>query len=81
MTVAENIALALGYARRGRMIDWTATEAAADRALALVDAEFPASARVSSLTRTQKSLVAIARALARTAIFLCWTNPPPAFGR
>jgi ribose transport system ATP-binding protein len=75
MSVAENIALSLGYMRRGRMIDWTATEAAADRALALVDAEFPATARVSSLTRTQKSLVAIARALAAECDFLVLDEP------
>jgi ribose transport system ATP-binding protein len=75
MSVAENIALALGYARRGRRIDWTATEAAADRALALVDADFPATMRVASLTRTQKSLVAIARALAAECDFLVLDEP------
>lgn len=75
MSVAENIALALGYTRRGRRIDWAATEAAADRALALVDAEFPATARVASLTRTQKSLVAIARALAADCDFLVLDEP------
>jgi ribose transport system ATP-binding protein len=75
MTVAENIALALGYARRGRLIDWTATEAKADAALRLVEAEFPATARVASLTRTQKSLVAIARALAANCDFLVLDEP------
>jgi ribose transport system ATP-binding protein len=75
MTVAENIALALGYARRGRRIDWAATEAKANAALALVDAEFPATARVSRLTRTQKSLVAIARALAADCDFLVLDEP------
>lgn len=75
MSVAENIALALGYARRGRRIDWTATEARADEALKLVKADFPATARVSSLTRTQKSLVAIARALAADCDFLVLDEP------
>ncbi|WRH63939.1 MAG: sugar ABC transporter ATP-binding protein [Fuscovulum sp.] len=79
MSVAENIALALGYVRKsggfGRRIDWAATEAAADAALALVEAEFPATARVSSLTRTQKSLVAIARALAASSDFLVLDEP------
>jgi ribose transport system ATP-binding protein len=75
MSVAENIALSLGYARRGRRIDWTATEAAADAALKLVEAEFPATARVASLTRTQKSLVAIARALAANCEFLVLDEP------
>lgn len=75
MTVAENIALALGYVRKGRRIDWPATEARADAALKLVDAEFPSSTRVSNLTRTQKSLVAIARALAAECDFLVLDEP------
>jgi ribose transport system ATP-binding protein len=45
------------------------------RALKLVEAEFPASARVSSLTRTQKSLVAIARALAADCDYLVLDEP------
>ncbi|MEZ5754337.1 MAG: sugar ABC transporter ATP-binding protein [Paracoccaceae bacterium] len=75
MSVAENIALALGYVRRGRKIDWSATEAAADAALKLVEAEFSATARVSNLTRTQKSLVAIARALAADCDYLVLDEP------
>ncbi|RYI04612.1 MAG: sugar ABC transporter ATP-binding protein, partial [Acetobacteraceae bacterium] len=75
MSVAENIALALGYAKKGRRIDWAGTEARADAALKLVEAEFPSTARVSSLTRTQKSLVAIARALAADCDFLVLDEP------
>ena len=75
MSVAENIALAFGYARKGGRIDWPATEAAADAALRLVEAEFSATARVSSLTRTEKSLVAIARALAASSDFLVLDEP------
>ena len=41
MSVAENIALSLGYVRQGRRIDWAATEKRADAALALVEAGFP----------------------------------------
>lgn len=75
MSVAENIALALGYVRRGRRIDWPATEAAADAALALVEADFASTTRVSGLTRTQKSLVAIARALAANCDYLVLDEP------
>lgn len=75
MSVAENIAMALGYAKKGLRIDWTATEGRAERALKLVEAEFPATARVSSLTRTQKSLVAIARALAAECDYLVLDEP------
>ena len=75
MSVAENIALALGYVRKFGRIDWRATESRADAALRLVDADFSATARVSSLTRTQKSLVAIARALAADCDFLVLDEP------
>lgn len=79
MSVAENIALAVGYARRsprfGARIDWPATEEVARRALARVDADFAPTARVSSLTRTEKSLVAIARALAVECDFLVLDEP------
>jgi ribose transport system ATP-binding protein len=75
MSVAENIALAVGYPKRGGRIDWPATEAVARNALALVDADFAPSARVSSLTRTEKSLVAIARALAVECDFLVLDEP------
>ena len=75
MSVAENIALSLGYVKKGRRIDWSATEAVADNALALVEADFSGTARVSSLTRTQKSLVAIARALAADCDYLVLDEP------
>jgi ribose transport system ATP-binding protein len=78
MSVAENIALALGYVRKGGqrgLVDWRATENMADRALALVAADFPSTRRVDSLTRTEKSLVAIARALAADCDFLVLDEP------
>ena len=75
MSVAENIALAVGYPKRGHRIDWPATEKLAQDALALVEADFSPTARVSSLTRTEKSLVAIARALAVECDFLVLDEP------
>ena len=75
MSVAENIALATGYVRRRGRIDWAATEAVARNALARVDADFAPTARVGSLSRTEKSLVAIARALAVECDFLVLDEP------
>jgi ribose transport system ATP-binding protein len=75
MSVAENIVMATGYPRRHGRIDWAATEEIARKALAHVDAEFPPTARVASLSRTEKSLVAIARALAVECDFLVLDEP------
>lgn len=75
MSISENIALAVGYCRKGHRINWTETNHNATRALALVEADFPATARVSSLSRTEKSLVAIARALAVNCDFLVLDEP------
>ncbi|WP_404401371.1 sugar ABC transporter ATP-binding protein [Pelagibacterium halotolerans] len=75
MSVAENIALAVGYARKGSRIDWRACEDVARRALALVDADFAPTTRVSHLSRTEKSLVAIARALIVECDFLVLDEP------
>lgn len=77
MTVAENVALAQGYGRGGafRRIDWRATERAARAALATVDCDIDPETRVQALSRTEKSLVAIARALATDCDFLVLDEP------
>lgn len=75
MSVAENIALAIGYVKKAGRIDWSATEDVARRALALVEAEFSPTTRVANLSRTEKSLVAIARALAVECDFLVLDEP------
>ncbi|MEM6637438.1 MAG: sugar ABC transporter ATP-binding protein [Pseudomonadota bacterium] len=75
MTVAENIALALGYKRQGGLIQWGAVDDFAAEALARVDCEFDPSTRIEELTRTEKSLVAIARALAVDSEFLVLDEP------
>ncbi len=64
MDIAENIALAIGYPRHNGLIDWDAAHATAVRALDLVGCDIDPSRRVQELSRTEKSLVAIARALA-----------------
>ena len=76
MTVAENIALALGYSRKGGMIRWAQVESFAAEALLKVDCTFDPTTRVEDLTRTEKSLVAIARALAVDSEFLVLDEPP-----
>jgi ribose transport system ATP-binding protein len=64
MTVAENICLTLGYPRRAGMVDWNAARKRAAAALEILGADIDPDIRIQSLTRTEKSLVAIARALA-----------------
>jgi ribose transport system ATP-binding protein len=75
MTVAENTCLALGYPRRLGLVDWRAARLRAAQALEAVGAGIDPDARVASLTRTEKSLVAIARALATDAELLVLDEP------
>ena len=75
MTVAENICLALGYPRRLGLVHWPAARKQAACALAAVGAEIHPDARVSSLSRTEKSLVAISRALAARVELLVLDEP------
>jgi ribose transport system ATP-binding protein len=75
MSVAENIALAIGYVKKGGRIDWPATDDVARKALALVNADFSPTTRIANLSRTEKSLVAIARALAVECDFLVLDEP------
>lgn len=75
MTVAENVGLAQGFSRRSGLIDWRQTEARSLEALKLVGVDFDPTTRVQNLTRTEKSLVAIARALAVEADVLVLDEP------
>jgi ribose transport system ATP-binding protein len=75
MTVAENVGLAQGYSRRRGLISWRQTERRAGDALALVGCDFDPTRRVQDLSRTEKSLVAIARALAVDADVLVLDEP------
>ncbi len=75
MTIAENIALAIGYPRKRGLIDWDAAEKATRAALAQVDCPLAPTMRVRDLSRTEKSLVAIARALSVRADVLVLDEP------
>jgi ribose transport system ATP-binding protein len=75
MTVGENIAIAQGYPRRRGLVDWKRVEEMARASLALVAHDIDPRLRVSDLTRTEKSLVAIARALGVNARVLVLDEP------
>ena len=74
MTVAENMGLAQGFSG-SRLIDWKSTEQRAATALELVGCDLDPTTRVHSLSRTEKSLVAIARALVVDCDFLVLDEP------
>ncbi len=75
MTVAENVALGTGYARRFGLIDWKAARAAARRVMARVGCDIDPDRRIFSLTRAEKSLLAIGRALEVQARLLVLDEP------
>ena len=75
MTVAENICLTLGFPRRYGLIDWRAARARAAAALEVLGADIDPDIRIQSLSRTEKSLVAIARALAAEPEILVLDEP------
>ncbi|WP_249730073.1 sugar ABC transporter ATP-binding protein [Chelatococcus sp. YT9] len=75
MTVAENIALAQGFKRRLGLIDWGSVEEQARQSLRDIAPAIDPRKRVSDLSRTEKSLVAIARAVGVGASILVLDEP------
>jgi ribose transport system ATP-binding protein len=63
MTAAENVALVGGYARSRGVIRWRHTRRKASEILALIGGGIPTDKPVGELTRADRSLIAIARAL------------------
>ncbi len=74
-SVAENIAIGIGFARRWGLIDWERTTSRAAGALAAMGCAIDASGLVGRLTAAEKSMVAIARALAIEARVLVLDEP------
>ncbi|MFE3583927.1 sugar ABC transporter ATP-binding protein [Streptomyces vinaceus] len=75
MTVAENIALGTGYARRHGLISWRRTRERCADALDIVAGHLDADAPVADLAPAERSLVAIARGLARRAELFVLDEP------
>ncbi len=75
MTVAENMAFGTGFPRKWGLIDYARMDAVAREALARVGCELHPRRRVFTLSRTEKSLLAIARALWSRARLLVLDEP------
>ncbi|MFI0816066.1 sugar ABC transporter ATP-binding protein [Streptomyces sp. NPDC021098] len=75
MTVAENIALTTGYPRRAGLISWRRTRERGAEVLAAVAGHLPADTRIADLAPAERSLVAIARALAARARLIVLDEP------
>jgi ribose transport system ATP-binding protein len=75
MTIAENIALVSGYDRALGLIDWRSTRRHAKRSLEHVGLRIDPDMTVCDLSRTERSLVAIARALAMNVDLLVLDEP------
>ncbi len=78
MTVAENVALQTGYPRHRGLIDWRAATDAAARALTAMGSTIDPRTRVAGLSAADRSIVAIARALAVRCDLLVLDEPTAA---
>ena len=75
VTVAENLALGLRFQRRFGLINWSSTGRMAREVLERVGGGIDPETRIFRLSRTERSLVAIARALASNAKVLVLDEP------
>ena len=76
MSVGENMAMGYGYPRRWRLIDWAAVNARRSEARStLLGSPLPLDRPVAELSRAEKSIVAIARALVGDAELLVLDEP------
>ncbi|MET9912758.1 sugar ABC transporter ATP-binding protein [Streptomyces sp. NPDC006476] len=75
MTAAENIALTAGYPRRAGLISWRRTREHCAEALRVVAGHLDPDAPVAGLAPAERSLVAVARALAARAQLIVLDEP------
>ncbi|MEU6672050.1 sugar ABC transporter ATP-binding protein [Streptomyces sp. NPDC046727] len=75
MTVAENIALSVGYQRRAGLISWRRTRERCAEALRIVAGHLDPAAPVARLSPAERSLVAVARALAARSRLIVLDEP------
>ena len=75
LSVAENVALGAGFARAGPFVRWGPTRRAACRALEAVGLDFDPNMPVGRLGAADKSMLAIARALAVDARVIVLDEP------
>ncbi|MGN9840684.1 sugar ABC transporter ATP-binding protein [Nonomuraea sp. H19] len=75
MTVAENIALGTGYPRSAGLVSWRQVRERCAEALEIVAGHLHPDTAVADLTRAERSLVAIARALSTRAGLIVLDEP------
>ncbi len=75
MTVAENIALVLGYKKRKGFISWQETNQRALDVLKMMGSTVDFETEISKLSSAEKSIVAISRALAVKASLIILDEP------
>lgn len=80
LSVADNIALIMGYPRRLGLIDRRATARQAREAMKLVDVDLDPTKLVRELTIGEQTLIAIARALASSAKLILLDEPTANLG-
>ena len=75
MTVAENVSMTRGFDRRFGLISWARCRQTARKALRQIGVDINPDTRVRSLSRTEQSLVAIARAITTSAKIVVMDEP------
>ena len=80
MSVAENIAMAAGYAKNGPFISWRNTRKRALRALEIMGVDLNPDALVGELPMSLRSITAIGRALMRDVKLLVLDEPTATLG-